>query len=46
VVEEDGNLVNKLVKIVPNVNQTLGIDPEVFKTVGLPSRDVPECKKY
>ena len=46
VVEEDGNLVNKLVKIVPNVNQTLGIDPEVFKTVGLPSRDVPECKKF
>ncbi|MGI9514514.1 MAG: ABC transporter substrate-binding protein [Anderseniella sp.] len=46
VVEENGNLVNKLVKIVPNVNQTLGIDPEVFKSVGLPSRDVPECKKY
>jgi ABC-type branched-subunit amino acid transport system substrate-binding protein len=46
VVEEDGNLVNKLVKIVPNVKQTLGLDPEVFKTVGLPSRDVPECKKY
>ncbi|MEO9877164.1 MAG: ABC transporter substrate-binding protein [Anderseniella sp.] len=46
VVEEGGNLVNKLVKIIPNVNQTLGIDPEVFKTVGLPSRDVPECKKF
>ncbi|MEM7633124.1 MAG: ABC transporter substrate-binding protein [Pseudomonadota bacterium] len=46
VVEENGNLVNKLVKIIPDVNQTLGIDPEVFKTVGLPSRDVPECKKY
>ena len=46
VVEENGNLVNKLVKIVPNVNQTLGIDPEAFKTIGLPSRDVPECKKY
>ena len=46
VVEEGGNLVNKLVKIVPNVNQTLGIDPAVFKTIGLPSRDVPECKKF
>ena len=46
VVEEDGNLVNKLVKIVPNVNQTLGIDPAVFKTIGLPSRDVPVCKKF
>lgn len=46
VVEEDGNLVNKLVKIVPNVNQTLGLDPAVFKTIGLPSRDVPVCKKF
>jgi branched-chain amino acid transport system substrate-binding protein len=46
VIEEDGNLVNKLVKIVPNVNQTLGIDPAVFKNIGLPARDVPECKKY
>ena len=46
VVEENGELTNKLVKIVPNVNQTLGIDPAVFKTIGLPSRDVPECKKY
>ncbi len=46
VVEENGNLVNKLVKIVPNVNQTLGIDAAAFKTIGLPSRDVPECKKY
>jgi len=46
VVEEGGNLVNKLVKIVPNVNQTLGIDPAVFKTIGLPARDVPACKKF
>jgi ABC-type branched-subunit amino acid transport system substrate-binding protein len=46
VVEENGNLVNKLVKIVPNVKQTLGIDPAVFKTIGLPGREVPECKKY
>ena len=42
----DGNLVNKLVKIVPNVNQTLGIDPAVFKTIGTPGREVPVCKKY
>ena len=46
VVEENGNLVNKLVKIVPNVNQTLGIDPAAFKKIGLPSREVPECKKF
>lgn len=46
VVEEDGQLVNKLIKVVPDVNQTLGIDPAVFKTIGLPSRENPECKKY
>ncbi len=45
VVEEGGNLKNKLVKIVPNVNQQLNIDPAKFKKIGLPSRDVPECKK-
>ncbi len=40
----DGTLTNKLVKIVPNVNQTLGISEEAFAKIGLPSRDVPECK--
>lgn len=42
---DDGTLANKLVKKVDNVNQTLGLDPEVFAKIGLPSRDVPECKK-
>jgi len=42
----DGNLATKLVKIRENVNQTLGIDPDVFAKIGLPGRDVPECKKY
>jgi len=42
----DGNLVNQLVKIVPNVRQTLGIDPELFATIGQPGREVPECKEY
>jgi branched-chain amino acid transport system substrate-binding protein len=47
VVEDaDGNLVSKVVKVVENVNQTLGMDPEVFATIGLPARDVPECKVY
>jgi ABC-type branched-subunit amino acid transport system substrate-binding protein len=40
----DGNLVNQLVKIIPNVNQTLGMDEERFRAIGLPGRDVPECK--
>lgn len=47
VVEDaDGNLVSKVVEVVPNVNQTLGIPAEEFAKIGLPSRDVPECKKY
>jgi branched-chain amino acid transport system substrate-binding protein len=28
------------------VNQTLGYDAAVFAKIGLPSRSVPECKKY
>jgi ABC-type branched-subunit amino acid transport system substrate-binding protein len=46
VVEENGQLINKLVKVIPNVNQTLGIDPAKFAQIGLPSRDNPECKAY
>ncbi len=42
----DGNLMNKLVKKVPDVNQTLGLAPDVFASIGLPSREAPECKKY
>jgi branched-chain amino acid transport system substrate-binding protein len=41
-----GGLVSKVVRVVPNVNQTLGIDPATFAKIGLPSRTVPECKKY
>jgi len=41
-----GNLVSKVVKVVPNVNQTLGYDPAVFAKIGPPSRTNPECKKY
>ena len=46
VVEEGDQLVNRLIKVVPNVNQTLGVDPAVFANIGLPSREVPECKKH
>jgi ABC-type branched-subunit amino acid transport system substrate-binding protein len=41
----NGDLVSKLVKLVPNVSQTLGFDEATFKRVGLPSRTNPECKK-
>jgi ABC-type branched-subunit amino acid transport system substrate-binding protein len=43
--DKDGNLVNQLVKIVPNVNQTMGLDPAVFKKIGVPGREVPKCQK-
>lgn len=40
----NGELINKVVKTVPDVPQTLGLSPEAFKAVGLPSRTNPECK--
>ncbi len=42
----NGDLTNKMVKVIPNVNQTLGMDPAAFAKIGLPSRTNPECKKY
>jgi branched-chain amino acid transport system substrate-binding protein len=45
VVEDaDGNLVSQVVKVVENVNQTLGYDEEKFRSIGLPGREVPDCK--
>lgn len=47
VVEDaNGELVSQVVQVVENVNQTLGIDPEAFAQIGLPSRETPECKNY
>jgi branched-chain amino acid transport system substrate-binding protein len=47
-VVEDGNggLASKVVKIVPDVHQTLGYPHDVFAKIGPPSRTNPECKKY
>jgi len=39
----DGGLGNKLVKVVSDVNQTLGMSKADFDKIGLPSRDVVEC---
>src|ERR1700733_4540268 len=39
------NLVSKVVQVVPDVNQTLGIDPAAFARIGLPGREIPVCKK-
>ena len=41
---ENGDLATKMVAMVDNVNQTLGIDPEAFAAIGLPSRDTPACQ--
>ena len=41
-----GTLYSKVVKVIPNVSQTLGYDPAAFAKIGIPSRTVPECKKY
>jgi branched-chain amino acid transport system substrate-binding protein len=43
--ESDGSLVNKVVKVVPNVDQRLGLSKAAFDKVGLPAREVPVCKK-
>ncbi|MGQ0566853.1 MAG: ABC transporter substrate-binding protein [Gemmobacter sp.] len=39
----DGGLANKMVAQQDNVTQTLGMTPEAFTAMGLPSRDTPDC---
>ena len=43
--DQHGDLVNKVVKIVPTVQQRLGFSKEVFDRIGLPGREVSVCKK-
>ncbi len=43
--DKNGDLVSKVVQVVPNVNQTLGFSKAVFDKIGLPGREVPVCKK-
>jgi branched-chain amino acid transport system substrate-binding protein len=40
-----GELVSKVVQVVPNVDQRLGFSKAVFDKIGLPGREVPVCKK-
>jgi len=40
---DDGNLYNKVVKVIPNVNQVMGWDREEFIKLGPVSRDNPPC---
>ena len=46
-VQDDGagGLKNVMVDKVENVNQTLGMTPDEFRAMGLPSRDTPDCAK-
>jgi branched-chain amino acid transport system substrate-binding protein len=39
----DGHLYNKVVKVIPQVNQTLGVAEDEFKKNGPPSRENPSC---
>jgi len=41
--DADGNLVNKLIQTVEQVNQTLGIDEAEFRALGAVSRENPSC---
>jgi branched-chain amino acid transport system substrate-binding protein len=41
---DDGHLYNKVIKVVPAVNQTLGIPEADFLKLGVAGRDNPDCK--
>ncbi|HTR12603.1 MAG TPA: ABC transporter substrate-binding protein [Roseiarcus sp.] len=41
---DDGHLYNKVVEVVPAVNQTLGIPEADFLKLGVANRDNPDCK--
>src|SRR4029077_17428074 len=41
---EDGNLFNKVIKVIPAVDQTLGTPEDQFLALGSVSRTNPECK--
>jgi branched-chain amino acid transport system substrate-binding protein len=40
---DDGKLYNKVVRVIPQVNQTLGIDEAEFLKLGVVGRDNPNC---
>jgi len=42
--DADGNLVNKLIQVTSQVNQTLGIDKAAFMELGAVSRENPSCE--
>ena len=42
--QPDGTLVNKVVKVVPQVDQELGVPTDKFMAMGSPSRTNPSCE--
>ncbi|WP_102107223.1 ABC transporter substrate-binding protein [Oceaniglobus roseus] len=42
--KDDGTLANEVVEVKDGVDQRLGLSKESFDAIGLPGRDVPECK--
>jgi branched-chain amino acid transport system substrate-binding protein len=43
--DKNGDLVSKVVQVVPDVDQRLGFSKGAFDKIGLPGREVPVCKK-
>ena len=41
---DDGNLYNKVVRVIPAVNQTLGLPEAEFLKLGAVGRENPGCK--
>jgi branched-chain amino acid transport system substrate-binding protein len=41
---KDGKLYNKVIKIIPQVNQTMGMDRKKFLALGPVGRNNPDCK--
>jgi ABC-type branched-subunit amino acid transport system substrate-binding protein len=41
----DGRMVNRMVKKAENVTQSVGLTMEQFRSLGLPSRDNPDCAR-
>lgn len=43
---QERNLVNEVVRVVHNVNETPGFPDAVFRKIGLPGRENPVCKRH
>jgi branched-chain amino acid transport system substrate-binding protein len=41
----DGNLLNAVVKVIPAVNQTMGMPKDEFLALGPVGRDNPDCRE-